>query len=131
MQHVSDHSKSFSCEGEFREGKPVDCRAKVLDFGNDEAAEYAILSHRWSGQEVNCDEMVGLAKMAMEEKVEIHKRDGYQKILQSCKQAQKDGYEQLWVDTCCPRQAKQRRAIRDQFHVSVVCKRESMLCVPP
>ncbi|KIM64325.1 hypothetical protein SCLCIDRAFT_1213424 [Scleroderma citrinum Foug A] len=35
------------------------------------------------------------------ERDEICQRDGYQKILQSCEQAQKDGYEWLWVDTCC------------------------------
>ena len=88
-------------ERSIRKGKRVDRRAKVLDFGDDEATEYAILSHRWVGQEVDCDEMVGLAKMPMEERDEIRQRDSYQKILQSCKQAQEDGYEWLWVDTCC------------------------------
>ncbi|KIM58694.1 hypothetical protein SCLCIDRAFT_1060090 [Scleroderma citrinum Foug A] len=84
-----------------REGKRVDRRTKVLEFGNDEAIEYAILSHRWVGQEVGYDEMVGLAKMAVEERDEIRQRNGYQKILQSCEHAQRDGYEWLWVDTCC------------------------------
>ena len=84
-----------------REGKRVDRRAKVLDFGDDEEAEYAILSHRWVGHEVDYDEIVELAKMAVEERDEIRQRGGYQKIIQSCEQAQKDGYEQLWVDTCC------------------------------
>ncbi|KIM68400.1 hypothetical protein SCLCIDRAFT_105698, partial [Scleroderma citrinum Foug A] len=88
-------------ESSIREGERVDRRAKVIDFGDDEATEYAILSHRWIGQEVDYDEMVGLAKMAVEERDEIRQRDGYQKILQSCEQAQKDGYEWLWVDTCC------------------------------
>ncbi|KIM52946.1 hypothetical protein SCLCIDRAFT_32280 [Scleroderma citrinum Foug A] len=60
-------------------GKSVDRRTKVLEFGNDEAAEYAILSHRWMAQEVDYDEM----------------------ILQSCEQARANGYEWLWVDTCC------------------------------
>jgi len=50
---------------------------------------------------VDCDEIVELAKMAVEERDEIRRRDGYRKILQSCEQAQKDGYEWLWVDTCC------------------------------
>ena len=88
-------------ESLFRKGKRVDRRAKVLDFGDDEAAEYAILSHRWVGQEVDYDEIVELAKMAVEERDEIRQRDGYRKILQSCERAQKDGYEWLWVDTCC------------------------------
>ena len=88
-------------ESLIKERKRVDRRAKVLDFSDDEATEYAILSHRWVGQEVDYDEIVELAKMAVEERDEIRQRDGYQKIIQSCEQAQKDGYEQLWVDTCC------------------------------
>jgi len=88
-------------ESLIRKRKREDRRAKVLEFGDDEATEYAILSHRWVEQEVDYDEMVGLAKMATEERDEIRRRDGYQKILQSCEQAQKDGYEWLWADTCC------------------------------
>jgi len=39
----------------------MDCRTKVLEFGDDKT-QYAILSHRWMAQEVDYDEMVGLAK---------------------------------------------------------------------
>ena len=81
--------------------KRVDHRAKVLEFGDDKATEYAILSHRWVGQEVDYDEMVELAKMDRKARDEIRQRDGYRKILQSCEQAQRDRYEWLWVDTCC------------------------------
>ena len=88
-------------ESLIREGKRVDRRIKVLEFGDDEATEYAILSHRWLAQEMDYNEMVNLAKMDGEERDEIRQRDGYTKILQSCKQAQKDGYGWLWVDTCC------------------------------
>ena len=85
----------------FGEGERVDRRTKVLEFGDDEATEYAILSHRWIGQEVDYNEVVKLAKMDEEVRSEIRQRDGYQKILQSCEQAKKDGYKWLWVDTCC------------------------------
>ena len=81
--------------------KRVDFRVKVLDFCDDEVTEYAILSHRWIGQEVDYDEIVELAKMGKEKRDEIRQRDGYRKILDSCEQAKKDGYEWLWVDTCC------------------------------
>ena len=47
------------------------------------------------------DEIVELAKMDEEMRDEIHQHNGYRKILDSCKQAKKDGYEWLWVDTCC------------------------------
>ena len=83
-------------------GKQVERRAKVFDFRDDEATEYAILSHRWIGDtEVNCDEMADLAKMEKGERNKIRERIGYKKILDTCRQAQKDGYEWVWVDTCC------------------------------
>jgi len=57
--------------------KRVDCRAKVLEFCDDDVTKYVILSHRWIGQEVNCDEIVELAKMDEERRNEIRQRDGY------------------------------------------------------
>ena len=83
------------------EKKRVDPRAKILEFGDDKVTKYAILSHRWTAQEVDYTAIVELAKMAVQERDEIRHRDGYRKILRSCKQAQTDGYEWLWVDTCC------------------------------
>ena len=85
----------------FGRGERIDRRAKVLEFGDDEVAEYAILSHRWTEQEVDYNEIVKLAKMDEEERTEIRHRGGYRKILESCEQAKKDGYRWLWVDTCC------------------------------
>ena len=84
-----------------REGKKVDRRTKVLEFGDDEGTKYSILSHRWIKQEVDYNEVVKLAKMDEEERTEVRQRDGYRKILQSCEQTKKDGYKWLWVDTCC------------------------------
>ncbi|KAL4067442.1 heterokaryon incompatibility protein-domain-containing protein [Scleroderma yunnanense] len=81
--------------------KQVDRRTKVLAFRNDETTDYAILSHRWIEQEVNYEEMVNLAAMEDKERDEIRQCKGYQKILDSCGQAKRDGYEWLWVDACC------------------------------
>ena len=47
----------------------MDYRVKVLEFSDDEATDYTILSHRWLAQEVDHDEMVKLAKMDWKEKV--------------------------------------------------------------
>ena len=88
-------------ESLIKEGKPVDRGTKVLEFGDDDATRYAILSHRWIAQEVDYGEVVKLAKMAVEDRDEIRQRDGYRKIHQSCELARTDGYEWLWVDTCC------------------------------
>jgi len=90
-------------DGWIKGGKPVGHHKNVLEFCDDETTEYAILSHRWmeDAEEVDYREMVKLAKMPPEERDKICRRDGYKKILQSCKQAAEDKYEWLWVDTCC------------------------------
>jgi len=87
-------------------GGRVGCRTKVLQFRDDESTAYAVLSHRWIEQrgettETNYDEMVELAKMEKDKQDEVRRRVDYQKILDCCKQAERDGYEWLWVDTCC------------------------------
>jgi len=80
----------------------VNRRTKVLEFADDETTKYAILSHRWiDPTEVDYEEIVDLAKMESEESDEIRQRLGYKKILASCEQAKGEGYEWLWVDTCC------------------------------
>ncbi|KAI6022053.1 glycosyltransferase family 20-domain-containing protein [Pisolithus marmoratus] len=78
----------------------VDAEIEVLKWLDDKSTSYAILSHRW-GTEVNYGEMTGLAAMEVRKREKIKGRDGYQKIVRSCKQAEKDGYSWLWIDTCC------------------------------
>ncbi|KAI6003478.1 heterokaryon incompatibility protein-domain-containing protein, partial [Pisolithus orientalis] len=75
-------------------------QSDVLKEFVDENFEYAILSHRW-GEEVSYDEMIKLNTMTQEERITVTERQGYCKIVQSCKQAKKDGFRLLWVDTCC------------------------------
>ncbi|KAI6135389.1 heterokaryon incompatibility protein-domain-containing protein [Pisolithus croceorrhizus] len=78
----------------------TDPEREILKGLDDEGTHYAILSHRW-GAEVSYKEMTGLMKMAERKRDEVRQRAGYQKIIESCKQAMKDGYEWLWIDTCC------------------------------
>ena len=86
----------------FHSGKRVERRTKVLEFCDDEATEYAILSHRWiDPTEVDYEEMIDLTKMNSQEQDEIRSRLGYKKIVDTCKQAKRDGYVWLWADTCC------------------------------
>ena len=83
-------------------GRSVDRRTKVLEFHDDAATKYAILSHRWiAPTEVDYEEIVDLVKLDVEERKEIRQRLGYRKILDTCRQAKRDGYEWVWVDTCC------------------------------
>lgn len=76
-------------------------RTKVLELTDDEATSYAILAHRWTGQEVSYKEIIDLANMEKDEQNEVRQRLGYRKILASCEQAKKDEFEWLWADTCC------------------------------
>ncbi|KAI6038896.1 heterokaryon incompatibility protein-domain-containing protein, partial [Pisolithus marmoratus] len=72
----------------------------ILEELDDETTSYAILSHRW-GVEVTYKEMIGFMKMEEWKRDEVRKRYGYQKIIKSCEQAKEDGYQWLWIDTCC------------------------------
>lgn len=57
---------------------------------------YAILSHRWiDGEEVSFEDLTRLPKGAFKT------RSGWQKIVFCCQQAQHDGLDFVWIDTCC------------------------------
>ncbi|KAH7090417.1 HET domain-containing protein, partial [Paraphoma chrysanthemicola] len=53
---------------------------------------YAILSHTWDEDEVSFDDI---------NKPHAATLRGYEKIKLSCTQAVLDGYEWIWIDTCC------------------------------
>ncbi|KAL4070119.1 hypothetical protein V8B97DRAFT_1871758 [Scleroderma yunnanense] len=71
-------------------GYKMDHQVKVLKFCDDQATDYAILSHQWIDQEVNYDEITKLTKMEKDKQHEICHCDSYQKILASCGQAKRD-----------------------------------------
>ncbi|KAK3369299.1 heterokaryon incompatibility protein-domain-containing protein, partial [Lasiosphaeria ovina] len=53
---------------------------------------YAILSHTWAEEEVSFQDIQqGLAQS----------RRGFEKVAGACAQAVQDGFEYLWIDTCC------------------------------
>ncbi|KAG6995749.1 hypothetical protein G7Y79_00042g078540 [Physcia stellaris] len=65
---------------------------ELKDFPANLIPPYAILSHTWGEDEVlYTDIQEGKPKG----------NAGYKKIQQSCKRAAADGYEYVWVDTCC------------------------------
>lgn len=55
--------------------------------------EYAILSHRWEDGEVSFQDMQNPAVATT--------KKGFAKIRKSCEHAVNDGYNNVWVDTCC------------------------------
>lgn len=70
------------------------------------SAKYAILSHCWGvpeegEKEVQFREMSELLTMKDTLRSALRRSTGYMKILDTCKRAQKDDLELVWIDTCC------------------------------
>ncbi|RMZ70872.1 beta transducin [Pyrenophora seminiperda CCB06] len=64
------------------------------ELGQDKP-KYAILSHTWEEEEVLFEDI----RRATNTKVRSKK--GFDKIKYACEQALADGYEYVWIDTCC------------------------------
>ncbi|KAF2188751.1 HET-domain-containing protein, partial [Zopfia rhizophila CBS 207.26] len=72
-------------------------RTKTLElseFLGSNIPPYAILSHTWGAEEVSFDDMNGDRGTTLT-------KAGYRKIRQCCEKALLDGFDYLWVDTCC------------------------------
>ena len=67
-------------------------KVQLEDFSENEIPPYAILSHTWGKEEVLFGEM---------KKGKGEGKTGYLKIKNACKQAAEDGFQYVWVDTCC------------------------------
>lgn len=59
--------------------------------------QYAILSHTW----LKPEEEVLFADVIDETTELPTDKAGYRKLEGSCRQARKDGYDYIWIDTCC------------------------------
>ncbi|KAF2724558.1 HET-domain-containing protein [Polychaeton citri CBS 116435] len=67
-------------------------RLELEDFIGDNIPPYAILSHTWTEQEVLFEDVKA---------GQAHTKTAYRKVLFAIDQAQKDGLDYLWIDTCC------------------------------
>lgn len=65
---------------------------KYFQTADPEKAPYAILSHTWEDDEVSFRDM--------QTRTVAEKKKGFDKILNCCQQARRDGYAYAWVDTC-------------------------------
>jgi len=65
---------------------------KVEEFGGNQVPQYAILSHTWEKEEVTLQDI----KMG-----EAEKMTGYEKARKACSVAAAEGFEYVWIDTCC------------------------------
>lgn len=65
---------------------------KLEEFIDTSNVPYAILSHTWGDGEVSFQDM---------QNGDGQNKAGYNKILGCCKIAAADGFEYVWIDTCC------------------------------
>ncbi|KAH8198863.1 hypothetical protein TruAng_006971 [Truncatella angustata] len=66
---------------------------EVEEFVDGGIPDYAILSHTWGREEVSLQDMQDLAR--------ARQKHGFKKVEQSAGVAVNNGYEYIWVDTCC------------------------------
>jgi Heterokaryon incompatibility protein (HET) len=62
-------------------------------FYEKDVPRYATLSHTWEEEEVTLDDL--------RSNPQVKHMKGYKKLQQSCKLAAREGYEYIWIDTCC------------------------------
>jgi Heterokaryon incompatibility protein (HET) len=62
------------------------------EFAPKEVPDYAILSHTWAMEEVLYHDILnhtGQTKL------------GWSKVKSCCRRTREDGFEYVWIDTCC------------------------------
>ncbi|CAM6000362.1 unnamed protein product, partial [Sphagnum balticum] len=64
----------------------------VVQFSDADIPRYAILSHTWEEEEVTLQDMQGVHPTS---------KRGYDKVKRCCAFARADGFEYVWIDTCC------------------------------
>jgi len=65
---------------------------QLKQFTSHLLVEYVILSHVWSSEEVSFHDL---------QNGEATNTAGFTKIKNCCVQAAKDGFQYVWIDTCC------------------------------
>ena len=86
-----------------------DRKLQLAEFVGRDIPEYAILSHTWGDDEVLLADIAnGTARI----------RKAFQKVKFAADQAQHDGYDYIWIDTCCidkSSSAELREAINSMY----------------
>ncbi|KAK7895140.1 hypothetical protein LTR67_005880 [Exophiala xenobiotica] len=65
---------------------------KLEEFGDQNIPLYAILSHTWGKEEISSQDL---------ETGNLESRRGFSKLKSTCCRAAADGFDYVWIDTCC------------------------------
>ncbi len=65
----------------------------------DHVPEYAILSHRWEREELTFDDLT--KRPIFNSDSLTSKKAGFEKVKGTCSLAARDGFEWVWIDSCC------------------------------
>ncbi|KAI1452742.1 HET-domain-containing protein [Annulohypoxylon moriforme] len=68
---------------------------RLHHFIGQERPAYAILSHTWGNDEILFQDIQNRQDTGWKD------IPGYDKLICSCLQAKRDGYQYIWIDTCC------------------------------
>lgn len=75
---------------------------EVTSIREDEIPPYAILSHTWDKDEVTLQEMQGFGVLSTASRINLlNANQGLQKVLEAAKLDASEGYDWIWIDTCC------------------------------
>ena len=67
---------------------------KLHEFASEEIPEYVILSHTWGDDEIIFEDITANDDS-------FRSKNGFKKLFGTCQQAERDGYDFVWIDTCC------------------------------
>ena len=76
---------------------------KLQDFEGRKIPEYAILSHRWTDNEITYQDLANIPKTRFGnlQHGDAERNVGIYKIGYTCAVARQNGIEWVWIDTCC------------------------------
>jgi hypothetical protein len=66
---------------------------RLFEFFDENIPQYVILSHTWGEDEVTFQDIQNPEK--------AKRKKGFRKLEGCCKKAQSDGFQWVWIDTCC------------------------------
>ncbi|KAI8656942.1 hypothetical protein LRP88_12256 [Fusarium phalaenopsidis] len=71
------------------------CRLELFNGAETDIPPYAILSHTWGDDEISFQDITQLSLDDLSYRASLYK------VKEGCDQARRDGFDYIWIDTCC------------------------------